>query len=351
MAGVMIGFAFIFAAAACGGAFTLPMKFIRHFQWENTWLWGSFFVMIVIPWVVATIFLPNVLTDIFAAGYRSVLLAALFGFGWGFGTVTFGLGISRIGLSLGYAIIMGVNTAVGSILPLLVLSRGDLLTPGGRMILLGIVGCILGVGVCGYAGILKGNRGRELSGHSDRENMERAPKDTILKGMIICVVSGVLSSFLNLGFSFGQSITVKARVGGAIPSLAGLATWIAVFCGSFPAVLIYCGGLQIRKKTWRNNFGRGAARDILLAFVLGLLWFGGIIFYGIGASRLGHLGTSVGWAVNLSASLVVANILGFATGEWKEAARASKRWILGGLAILIVSMAVLGYGNSMLSLV
>jgi L-rhamnose-H+ transport protein len=327
------------------------MKFIRHFQWENTWLWGSFFVMIVIPWVVATLVLPNVLSDIFAAGYRSVLLAALFGFGWGFGTVTFGLGISRIGLSLGYAIIMGVNTAVGSLLPLLALSPGDLLTPGGRMILVGIAGCILGVGVCGYAGILKGNHSREISGPPDQENVERPPKDSILKGMIICVVSGVLSSFLNLGFSFGQSITAKAREGGAIPSLAGLATWIVIFCGSFPAVLIYCGRLQIKKKTWRNNFGLGAAHDFLLTFVLGLLWFGAIILYGIGASRLGHLGTSVGWAVNLSASLVVANILGFATGEWKEAAKASKRWILGGLALLILSMAVLGYGNSMLGLV
>jgi hypothetical protein len=47
----------------------------------------------------------------------------------------------------------------------------------------------------------------------------------------------------------------------------------------------------------------------------------------------------------------VANILGFATGEWKEAAKAPKRWILGGLALLIISMAILGYGNSMLGLV
>src|SRR5437899_9621799 len=101
--------------------------------------------------------------------------------------------------------------------------------------------------------------------------------------MIICVISGVLSSFLNLRFSFAQPITRKALEAGARPSVAGLATWITVFSGSFSAVLIYCGGLQVKKKTWRNNFGPGAGRDFFLAFLLGLLWFGAIIFYGIGA--------------------------------------------------------------------
>ena len=150
MANTVVGFPLIFAAAICGGAFALPMKFIRRFQWESTWLWGSFFVMVMIPWIIAAFFLPNPLTNILAAGEKAVLVAVLFGVGWGFGTVTFGLRVSRVGLSLGYAIIMGVNTAAGSLLPLIVLSPGAVRTSGGRLLLLGIGICILGVATCGY---------------------------------------------------------------------------------------------------------------------------------------------------------------------------------------------------------
>jgi hypothetical protein len=64
---------------------------------------------------------------------------------------------------------------------------------------------------------------------------------------------------------------------------------------------------------------------------------------------LGRIGTSVGWAINISASLIVANLFGFATGEWRAAPWNSTRWILAGLAILIAAMGILGYGNSMLA--
>ena len=47
------------------------------------------------------------------------LLAMAFGFLWGWGAVTFAMAINAVGLSLGYAIIMGINTAVGSIIPMI----------------------------------------------------------------------------------------------------------------------------------------------------------------------------------------------------------------------------------------
>jgi L-rhamnose-H+ transport protein len=347
MSNLAKGLSLVFAAAVCGGAFALPMKFMRRFKWENTWLWASFTTMIAIPLILGNLILPAPASSIMSAGSKALVLALVFGFGWGVGTITFGIGVNLIGLSLGYAIIMGVNTAVGSLLPMIVLSPGDMFSYAGGVILAGIGLCMVGVIVCGYSGILK-ERGTILRADPSAAS-EDGRQRAIIKGMIICVISGVLSAFINLGFSFARGIAWSAQEHGASPSVAGLATWMALFCGSFPAVLLYCGGIQVRRETWRNNMGTGAFHDFAAILVMGVLWFGAIFLYGVGAYWLGRLGTSVGWAFNISASLLVANTLGFATGEWKAASKVSVTWLLSGLAILICSMIIMGHGNSLLS--
>jgi L-rhamnose-H+ transport protein len=341
---VAAGFALIFASALCGGAFTLPMKYMRRFQWENTWLGGSFFAMIVIPWIVAAFLLPQPVATVFGAGGKVLTIALLFGFGWGVGTMMFGLGVNMIGLSLGYAIIMGVNTAFGSLLPMAILSRADLHTKAGHVILLGIFTCIVGVFVCGYAGMKK----ESGPGNAKLDVADRSYRGGVLKGMLVCVLAGLLAAFMNFGFAFAQDIAQKAREHGASSQAAGLATWLAVFAGSFPAVLIGCGWLQLKRGTYRNNLGPGSRRDLWLSVVLGGLWFGAIFLYGLGAFRLGRIGTSVGWAINISAQLLVANLLGFTTGEWSGAPKGAVGWILSGLGVVIASMAILAYGNAML---
>jgi L-rhamnose-H+ transport protein len=339
-----VGFALIFASALCGGAFTLPMKYLRRFQWENIWLWGSFFAMIVIPWVIAAFVLPQPVAVVFGAGERVLMIALLFGFGWGVGTMMFGIGVSMIGLSLGYAIIMGVNTAFGSLLPMAILSRADLHTKAGHVILLGILVCIVGVFVCGYAGMKK-----ESGSDAVRLNAgNKSYSGSVVKGMLVCVLAGLLAAFMNFGFAFAQDIAQKAREHGASSQIAGLGTWLAVFAGSFPAVLLGCGFLQLKRGTYRNNLGEGSRGDLWLSVVLGALWFGAIFLYGLGAFRLGRIGTSVGWAINISAQLLVANLLGFATGEWRGAPKGSVGWIVSGLGVVIASMAILAYGNTML---
>jgi hypothetical protein len=69
--------------------------------------------------------------------------------------------------------------------------------------------------------------------------------------------------------------------------------------------------------------------------------------YGVGAYFLGKLGTTVGYGVNLGMALIVASTLGFMTGEWKGTSRRALHTLYGGIAVLVVAMAVLAYANSL----
>ena len=101
--------------------------------------------------------------------------------------------------------------------------------------------------------------------------------------------------------------------------------------------------------TWRNYFKAGSGRDFGLAVVAGSCHFLAQIPYGMGAYYLGRLGTSVGWVFNIALSLLVANALGFITKEWKGAPKASTRTLFVGLAVLVVAMAILAHGNSLVT--
>ncbi len=340
MSGLAAGFALIVFAAVCGGAFAVPIKLRKRFELENLYVIAAGITMIVIPLVLAPIYLPHWRDAIAQAGSPVIWRGLLFGFAWGLGAITFGYSISMMGLSIGYAVIMGINTAVGSILPLMAQSQ-SLMQPSGEVVLSGIFGCIVGVVICGWAGHLREKR---VAG---KPPLEGVKQQNVVLGLSMCVISGLLSACANLGFAFTSQVGATAQRLGASPVISGLGSWMLVYWGGFAATLLWFGGLQIRRGTWRKNFGPGALHDLGLAVWMGVLWFLAMIPYGMGAYYLGRLGTSVGWAISIAASLIVANALGFFTGEWRTASSRSRNVVFAGLAVLIFAMVLLAKGNSM----
>jgi L-rhamnose-H+ transport protein len=351
MNGVVAGFALIIFAAICGGGFAVPIKFRHRYELENLYVIAASVTMIVLPLVLAPFVLPRWTDAVSQAGTGVIWRGLGFGFAWGLGAITFGYSISLVGLSIGYAVIMGINTAVGSILPFLAQSEGSMFQPSSMFVLLGIAGCVLGVAICGVAGHLRaksaGTAEPSLSEAPTESQNANAEKKKLMRGLAFCLISGVLSACANLGFAFTSEVGAAAQRMGAAPQISGLGSWMLVYWGGFTATLLWFGGQQIRKGTWRNNLGKGAARDFALAVAMGILWFLAMIPYGMGAYYLGRLGTSVGWAINIAASLIIANSLGFLTGEWKSASAASRQVLFAGLAVLVGAMVLLAKGNSL----
>jgi L-rhamnose-H+ transport protein len=352
MNGMAIGFALILFSAVCGGIFAVPIKLKRRYELENLYVVAAFVTMIALPLLLAPFFLPHWTRAIAEVGPTVVWRGLGFGFAWGMGATTFGYGISMVGLSLGYAVIMGINTAVGSMLPFVVQSHESLFRPSGTYILLGVAGCVLGVVICSIAGRMRDqkNSAPAVASSSDdtvSQYESKSPRRKFVLGLILCIFSGVMSACANLGFTFTFQVGVAAVRLGASPWIAGLGSWMLVYWGGFAATLLWFGGQQLRKGTWRKNFGDGAFHDFRLAIVMGVLWFLAMIPYGMGAYYLGKLGTSAGWGISIAASLVVANALGFFTGEWKNAPATARRVLFTGLVVLMVAMAFLAKGNSL----
>ena len=125
-----------------------PTKWMRGWAWEHYWLIFAITAYLVAPWLIAIATIPR-LFEIYAEASRSSLLSVIiYGSGWGIGAVTFGLGVDALGLALGFALILGVATIAGTVIPLLVTPHSGLSGEQIALVTVSLVIMLIGVTVC-----------------------------------------------------------------------------------------------------------------------------------------------------------------------------------------------------------
>jgi L-rhamnose-H+ transport protein len=70
-----------------------------------------------------------------------------------------------------------------------------------------------------------------------------------------------------------------------------------------------------------------------------------MVGYGIGATLAGKYGTSVGFVLLAASIILSSNLLGILTGEWKATSPKTKKLLVAGLALIVVSVVILNLGG------
>ena len=320
----------VIAAGAFGGTALLPMKYTNGWKFENTWLLYSVIAYLISPWAVAVATVPHLGEVYLAAGTKACVLTALFGVAWGVAVVLNGIGVAMVGLSLALAILMGSSVAIGSLGPLLLKDPGALLTRQGQLIALWDVLMLAGVLLCAWAGELRG-----------RAQSQEVIRKVTTRGILICFVAGLLSTFFNLALSYGEVISKQATAHGANPFNAANAVWsLAVSAGSLPSIL-WCVIRLSLARHW-SFFGDGQPlKNSGLCVLMGGMWITGTVAYGAGAGMLGPLGPAVGWPIYMSWIILTSSFWGWTTGEWRGTTRRPVNFMLAGIAVQIAAVVAL----------
>lgn len=316
------------------GSFILPMTLVKQWKWENSWLVFSFLGMIVLNFLLAGIFIGELSQVYEPVPVRDLVLMALFGLGWGLGAVLFGIGMDKLGMALGYPIIMGLVASMGALLPLFILSPGDILKPSGLMLMAGVIIAVTGIILCSKAAKMK-------SGPSEGNGV----KNRLAGGLIIAVAAGLLSSLPNIGFSFGSAISQAAIASGTSPAMAGNSVWAIFFSVGFLPNLAYTLFLTSRNKTLGLMISGFNIRNAGLGLLMSVLWIGSFYIYGYSSFQLGSLGNIVGWPLFISLSIVTGNLWGIWRGEWRGSSAKAKTTLNAGLVVLVIAMVLFGISN------
>ena len=332
---LFLGLALVLLAALLQGTFVLPMTMVNSWSWEHTWATFSLLGMFLLNWIVILLLVPNIFAVYATSPAHDLAVLALFGMGWGLGAVLFGLGMDRLGMALGYPIIMGLIAGLGALIPLLVFSR-QIPLAAAALVLLGTALVIFGVVTCSIGGSR-----RTLS----RNKSTPTSSSSFQAGLVIAILAGVLSCLPNVGVAFGGNVISAAAKLGVSASSSGNTVWALLFTLGFMVNVTYCLYLMVSRKTLGQYFTRATPRDLGLSVLMAAMWIGSFYLYGAGAARLGRLGVVMGWPLFISLSIAVGNIWGLWRGEWKGSPPNARRLLNQGLGILMIAIVVLSISN------
>jgi L-rhamnose-H+ transport protein len=347
---VLLGVIFHFIGGAASGSFYLPFKKVKGWSWESYWIIGGLFSWLIVPPLAAWITLPGFSHIIRHTSPTVIFFTVLFGVLWGVGGLTYGLGVRYLGMSLGNSVVLGFCSAFGALVPSIYYNFfparnkttfGELLFTGwGQVILVGVVICLMGIYVCGRAGMLKE---RELSETAKKESVAEF---NLTKGLIVAVTSGILSSCFNFGIEAGKPMAEAAVASGLNSLYQNNVTYVALLWGGLTTNLVWCVILNFRNQTF-GDYGNSQTpllKNYVFSALAGTTWFLQFFFYGMGESKLGNGASS--WILHMSFIILTANVWGIILKEWKGVSRKTRVTIITGIGMIILSVIVLGYGNS-----
>jgi len=331
-------------------SFYIPYKRVKGWSWEIYWIVGGVFSWIVAPWVVSLVILPQTLDVLGNSDATTLFWTFFFGVLWGVGGLTFGLTMRYLGIALGYAIALGLCAAFGTLIPPLFAGQlGEILARGsGQVVVFGVLVCLAGIAVSGRAGIRKE---REVSEVQKRASVAEF---NLGRGMAVAVACGVMSACMAFGFAAGKPIAEAALQRGAPSLWQNLPVLIVVMAGGFLTNLVWCAFLSLKNRTW-GELGRSSDHQIsgdraslltnyLLCAVAGVIWYLQFFFYSMGSTRMGRYDFS-SWTLHMATIIIFSTLWGISLEEWKGTSPGTRRLVVAGLALLVASTAVVGYGN------
>jgi L-rhamnose-H+ transport protein len=330
---LFIGILLATLSGICNGLFTAPMKVERRWEWENIWFGFIVVACLVMP---AVIVFPTVhnLGDVFAQSPSRAVYSALgFGFAWGFGAICFGRSVDSLGVSVANSLVIGLSSALGSLLPI-VLTGSLRLNSQELTLFAGIVTFLMGVWLCGQAGRL-------------RDNTDFSASNTSLKGYVFAIGAGIMSAVFNIGYALALPIAdTGVRLGHSRFEATNCIWLLMLAAGAIPNIA-YCWFLMIRSNTARLLSTPPVSRSLGIVTAMGLLWGGSIFLYGAATPRLGSIGPSIGWPLSLAVGLLVANLMGLLLGEWRSAGPSATKRMNFGIATLLCAILLCAVSTRM----
>lgn len=343
---IFIGLLLIATGAFSSGSFAIPFSKIREWNWESYWLVFSIGAYILFPLTACLVFSPEFINVYREVPFKILLAVFLLGVVYGIGNLSFGLSLRYLGISLGYALSLGLILAIGTLIPPLLDGRLKVMmdNSGGNLLIVGVLIAVVGIALTGLAGFLKDKR------ISDTKKKESVSEFNFLKGVIAALIVGITGSAMALGFEQGLPIAKFAEQEGINPLFTIMPVMLVLLSGTFVTTLIWCIYLGITNKSLKDyihsiSAGR-LSLNYLFALSSGFLWFSQFILFGMGKSKMGPF-TFTSWGILMGLTIVFATLWGLYRKEWKGVPLKVYILMIFSLLIIITSAYIIGISGSL----
>lgn len=344
----LLGVLFHWLGGLFSASFYVPYKGIKKWSWEVFWLTGGIFSWLLCPWFFAWLQTEDLLGVLGGTSLSTLQQCFLWGVGWGFGGLTFGLAVRYMGISSGMAIVLGLTTVIGTLGPPVLDGTIGMVvsTISGQFAIGGTLMTLVGVVVVARATAEK-NRG--LGTSEGEETID------IKKGLAIAAFSGVMSSCFAFGIAAGKPIRELTIEAGTDHLWQGLPVLCVVLMGGLTTNALWCIYLITKNGSAREFFGQivksteqlpgsRIVKNYLLAALGGGFWYFQFFFYTMGESNMGKYEFS-SWTIHMASIIIFSTLWGLVLLEWKGSSKKSRMMLLGGISLLVFATIIIGVGN------
>ncbi|HYK88856.1 MAG TPA: L-rhamnose/proton symporter RhaT [Acidobacteriota bacterium] len=343
---IFTGLLLIAAGAFTAGSFAVPFGRMSGWKWESCWLIYSLGAYILFPMIACVVFAKGLVVVYSGVPHDVLLRVFISGIVYGIGNLSFGLTLRYLGISLGYALSLGLMLAIGTLVPPLMDGRLSLMFqgPGGRLLVLGVLISCAGIALSAWAGHMKD----KIVSCSERQSS--VAEFQLVKGISAAVLVGFTGSAMSLGFEQGIPVAECAVRSGVDPLFATMPVMVLLLSGTMVTTLVWCIWLGIKHRSLGDYSGikprSRLAMNYLLAMLAGILWFSQFVLFGMGKSKMGRF-TFTSWGILMALTIVFATLWGLYRKEWKGAPASAYVLMAVSLLILIGSSFLIGISGSM----
>jgi hypothetical protein len=335
----VVGLLLVMLTGILGGSFLAPIKRMRRYRYEQWAFVSNLLCLLVLPWAVALLVCPGALQAYAELPAESLLRANLLSACWGVANVLAGLCVVRIGFSLTVGLLTGIGMPIGVLTPLLLTGSGSFagarfdLVHGGALIL-GGVGIILAAVVL----VILAGFGRSRSGPTQGGGFAT--------GLIMAALCGVLQVGLSFAFVYGQGpITAALQMHGSGDIQASIGVWPVTLIGGALVNIGYAAWRLTRTDGWPLLVS--APRDVALSLLIGVMFYLCLASMGTGMLLMGSLGASVGFGIYQALQVSTAQVIGFASGEWRGVHGLPRQQMYVALGLLLLAVGLFAAGKAM----
>jgi L-rhamnose-H+ transport protein len=364
------------------GSFYVPYRGVKKWSWETYWLVGGIFSWIICPWGFALILTKNLFGVLAAQSLSTLGWTYFFGLLWGFGGLTYGLTMRYLGLSLGTGVALGFCAAFGTLVPPVFKQFAPTIpvaqsisqiasSTAGRVTLAGVAVCLFGIAIAALAGLTKE---REMPAEEKKKSIAEF---AFVKGLIVATFCGIMSACFAFALTAGNPIGASSAAAGTTVVFSYLPKLPVLLLGGFTTNFIWCVILNVRNRTGYQYFasevrpehahltatgGEAATaaaaaanpgsvdlkapvlNNYLFSALAGTTWYFQFFFYTMGETQMGRY-SFASWTLHMASIIIFATMWGWILHEWKGSSKKAHMLIAAGIATLILSTIVVGYGT------
>ena len=317
-------------AGTMNGSFALPSKYLKNWSFQRVWLNYSVWAFLIFPCLLLTVLAPRAWEVYWHTPTPLLMIVLIGGFLFAVGQICFSRALQAIGLSLGFVINISIGTALGSLIPLVLLHAKQVFTLQGMITIVGIGMIIAGVLLSYFAGLKR-----------DAQKTNQVSQKTYFLGVFFAALAGLFSAGQNITFSLTGVLQKQALHAGVSQLVSANIIWPVFLIATFIPYSSYM--LYLRYKNSHLERHYKSIHYYLATLVMGAFWYFSLILYSAASLKMGDLGPVIGWPLFMVCIIMTANMWGWRHGEWTNAPVRAKQLAKLSIFTLIAAILILAF--------